>query len=66
MYHAGVKLTHVPFRGNSQATAGLIAGQIDILLDGLAPQLGNIEAGRLRVLGVTTKEPRRSCRMCRP
>jgi tripartite-type tricarboxylate transporter receptor subunit TctC len=56
IYHAGVKLTHVPYRGNSQATAGVIAGEIDVLFDGLAPQLGNIESGRLRVLGVTTKE----------
>jgi tripartite-type tricarboxylate transporter receptor subunit TctC len=55
IYHAGVKLTHVPFRGNAEATAGLIGGQIDILFDGVAPQSGNIEAGRVRALGVTTR-----------
>lgn len=52
---AGVDLVHVPFRGNSQSSAALIAGQIDLIIDGLAPQLGNIAEGRVRVLGVTTK-----------
>ena len=52
---AGVDLLHVPFRGNSQSAAALLAGQIDLIIDGLAPQLGNIAEGRVRVLGVTTK-----------
>jgi tripartite-type tricarboxylate transporter receptor subunit TctC len=52
---AGVDLLHVPFRGNSQSAAALLAGQIDLIIDGLAPQLGNIAEGRVRVLGVTTR-----------
>jgi tripartite-type tricarboxylate transporter receptor subunit TctC len=51
---AGVDLLHVPFRGNSEASAALVGGQIDMIIDGLAPQLGNIKAGRVRPLGVTT------------
>jgi tripartite-type tricarboxylate transporter receptor subunit TctC len=51
---AGVDVLHVPFRGNSEASAALVAGQIDMIIDGLAPQLGNIKAGRVRPLGVTT------------
>ena len=53
---AGVKLVHVPFRGNGPASAALLGGQIDVLFDGIAPQQGNIAAGRVRALGVTTKE----------
>jgi tripartite-type tricarboxylate transporter receptor subunit TctC len=53
---AGVEMTHVPFRGGSQSSAALLGGQIDLIIDGLAPQLGNIAEGRVRVLGVTTKE----------
>jgi tripartite-type tricarboxylate transporter receptor subunit TctC len=56
MHLASVKMTHVPFRGNAPASAALLGGQIDLLFDGIAPQLGNIAAGRVRVLGVTTKE----------
>lgn len=56
MHLANVKMIHVPFRGNAPASAALLGGQIDFLFDGIAPQLGNIAAGRVRVLGVTTKE----------
>jgi tripartite-type tricarboxylate transporter receptor subunit TctC len=53
---AGVQMTHVPFRGNGPSSAALLGGQIDMIVDGLAPQLGNIAEHRVRVLGVTTKE----------
>jgi len=56
MHMAGVKMTHVPFRGNGPSSAALLGGQIDLIIDGLAPQLGNIAEKRVRVLGVTTKE----------
>ncbi len=52
---AGVQMIHVPYRGNGPSSAALIAGQIDMIIDGLAPQLGNIAEHRVRVLGVTTK-----------
>jgi tripartite-type tricarboxylate transporter receptor subunit TctC len=55
-YMAGVDMVHIPFRGNSQSSAALVAGQIDLIIDGLAPQIGNIAEGRVRVLGVTTKD----------
>ena len=53
---AGVQMTHVPFRGNGPSSAALLGGQIDMIVDGLAPQVGNIAENRVRVLGVTTKE----------
>jgi tripartite-type tricarboxylate transporter receptor subunit TctC len=53
---AGVKMVHVPYRGGGPASAALLGGQIDMLFDGIAPQQGNIESGRVRALGVTTKE----------
>jgi len=55
MRQAGIQMTHVPFRGNGPSSAALIGGQIDLIIDGLAPQLGNIAAGSVRVLGVTTR-----------
>jgi tripartite-type tricarboxylate transporter receptor subunit TctC len=53
---AGIDMIHVPFRGSGQTTAALIAGQIDLTIDGLAPQLGNIRTGRVRALGVSTHD----------
>jgi tripartite-type tricarboxylate transporter receptor subunit TctC len=55
MRQAGVTMIHVPFRGNGPSSAALLGGQIDMIIDGLAPQLGNIAGGRVRVLGVSTK-----------
>jgi tripartite-type tricarboxylate transporter receptor subunit TctC len=52
---AGVQMVHIPFRGNSESSAALLAGQIDFIIDGLSPQLGNIAEKRVRVLGVTTR-----------
>jgi tripartite-type tricarboxylate transporter receptor subunit TctC len=56
MHMAGVKMTHVPFRGNGPSSAALLGGQIDLIIDGLAPQLGNIAEQRVRLLAVTTRE----------
>ena len=53
---AGIDMIHVPFRGSGQTTAALLAGQIDLTIDGLAPQLGNIRTGRVRALAVSTHE----------
>ncbi|HEY1804984.1 MAG TPA: tripartite tricarboxylate transporter substrate-binding protein [Terracidiphilus sp.] len=52
---AGVDMLHVPYHGNAESSAALIAGQIDMIIDGLAPQLGNIKVERVRPLGVTTQ-----------
>jgi tripartite-type tricarboxylate transporter receptor subunit TctC len=48
-------MVHVPFRGNSESSAALLGGQVDLIIDGLSPQLGNIAEKRVRVLGVTTR-----------
>ena len=53
---ANVDILHIPFRGNSESSAALIAGNVDMIIDGIAPQLGNIKEGRVRALGVTTLE----------
>ncbi|MFL9826070.1 Bug family tripartite tricarboxylate transporter substrate binding protein [Rhodoplanes sp. SY1] len=53
---AGLDMVHVPYRGSGQTTAALLGGQIHLVIDGLAPQLPNIEDGRVRALAVTTTE----------
>ena len=53
---ANVDIMHIPFRGNSESSAALIAGNVDMIIDGIAPQLGNIKEGRVRAIGVTTLE----------
>ena len=55
---AGVDLLHAPYRGVAPATADLLAGRIQVLFDTVPAAIGNIRAGRVRALAVTT--PRRS------
>jgi tripartite-type tricarboxylate transporter receptor subunit TctC len=49
-------MVHVPYRGSGQTTAALLGGQIDLVIDGLAPQLGHIREGRVQPLGVSTEK----------
>ena len=55
---AGLEMTHVPYKGAAPAMNDLIGGQIQLMFDNLASALGQVRAGRVRALAVTT--PRRS------
>jgi tripartite-type tricarboxylate transporter receptor subunit TctC len=50
---AGVKMTHVPYRGEGLALPDLIAGQIQVMFGVMPASLGYIKAGKLRALAVT-------------
>jgi tripartite-type tricarboxylate transporter receptor subunit TctC len=51
---AGVKLTHVPYKGASQALTDLMGGQIDLYLSSVPSALSQIKGGgKLRPLAVT-------------
>jgi tripartite-type tricarboxylate transporter receptor subunit TctC len=52
----GVQMTHVPYKGGGPATADLIAGQIPLMFADISAALPFIRAGKLRALGVTTRE----------
>jgi tripartite-type tricarboxylate transporter receptor subunit TctC len=53
---SGIKLTHVSYRGTGPAMTDLLGGQIPVLFDNLPGSIQQIKAGRIRALGVTTKE----------
>lgn len=50
----GVKFTHVPYKGSSQAMTDLMGGQINLRFDQLSSALPLIKSGKIRALGVTT------------
>jgi len=50
---AGVKMTHVPFRGTGQAVNEILAGRIDLAIDTFPTYLPQIRAGGVRALATT-------------
>ena len=53
-YMTGVKIVHVPYRGQAPALLDLMAGQIQVMFDSAPASLQVIKAGKLKPLAVTT------------
>jgi tripartite-type tricarboxylate transporter receptor subunit TctC len=51
---AGVKMTHVPYKGTVPALNDVIAGHIQVLFSDAPPALPQLAGGKVRALGVTT------------
>ena len=54
LYTAGVKITHVPYKGTGPALNDTIAGTTQIIFGSVATALQHVKSGRLRALAVTT------------
>lgn len=53
---AGIEMLHVPYKGSGPAAQDLLAGRLQAMVDSVAAAKGNIEAGKLRALGVTSTQ----------
>ena len=53
---AGIKMTHVPYRGTAPALNDLLGGYIQLMFSDLGPALPLITAGKLRALAVTNRD----------
>ncbi len=53
--HTGISLTHVPYKGATQAAQDVAAGQVPLSLQGLATVAGLVRGGKLRLVGVPMK-----------
>ena len=51
---ANVRMTHVPYKGNTPAMTALMSGEVAIVFDPVITSLPQIRAGRVRALAVTT------------
>jgi len=45
-------ITHIPYRGAGPALQDLIAGQVDLMFDGLGSSANHIKGGRIRAIAV--------------
>jgi len=51
---AGVQLTHVPYKGATQAAVGVAGHEVQLAFQGIATVSSLIKAGKLRLIAVTT------------
>jgi tripartite-type tricarboxylate transporter receptor subunit TctC len=51
---AGVDMVHVPYRGSGPALNDLIGGRVQVMFDNIVSSIGQIRAGAVRPLAVTT------------
>jgi tripartite-type tricarboxylate transporter receptor subunit TctC len=55
---AGIKLTHVPYKGQAPSTMGVLNGEVKMLLTTSSDtQDAAVKAGKLKLLGVSTAKP---------
>jgi tripartite-type tricarboxylate transporter receptor subunit TctC len=51
---AGIRMTHVPFRGGAPAVQALVGGEIQMVIDGLPSFTAHLQGGRIKLLGITS------------
>ena len=51
---AGVKMVHIPYKGNAPALTDLVGGHVDVVFNGLTSAIPLIRGGKLRALGMTS------------
>jgi tripartite-type tricarboxylate transporter receptor subunit TctC len=52
----GIQATHVPYRGSLPALNDVIAGHVPMMFVDIGPAVGALESGKVRPLGVSTRQ----------
>ncbi|SFE31519.1 Bug family tripartite tricarboxylate transporter substrate binding protein [Paracidovorax wautersii] len=53
-YKAGIRFTHVPYKGSGPAIQDVIGGQVDMMFDTTVVAAPHIQSGKLRAIAVTS------------
>jgi tripartite-type tricarboxylate transporter receptor subunit TctC len=51
---AGIKLTHIPYKGASQGATDVISGQVQLYVSSVPTLIGHIRSGKMRAIAVTS------------
>jgi tripartite-type tricarboxylate transporter receptor subunit TctC len=54
---AGVKMTHVPYKGMAPAVTDVVGGHVDVLIASAPSIQQHVKSGKVRGLGVTSAGP---------
>jgi len=57
LYQAKIDALAIPYKGEGPGLAALVAGETNFFVGNIAASIGYINGGRLRALGVTSKDP---------
>jgi tripartite-type tricarboxylate transporter receptor subunit TctC len=49
----GIDMVHVPYKGGAPMYTAVVAGEVQVLIDGMPGPLAHIRSGKIRALGVT-------------
>lgn len=52
---SGVKMLHVPYKGNAPAMADVMSGKVAFMFDITGTAIGHVQGGKVRALAVTSK-----------
>ena len=52
---AGVDIVHVPYKGSDGARAGILGGQVQMMIDAITTMAPNVTSGKLKAMGTTGK-----------
>jgi tripartite-type tricarboxylate transporter receptor subunit TctC len=55
-HRARIDINHIAYKGAAQAAPDLVSGEIQMMISSIPDMLGFIQAGRLRAIGISTKE----------
>jgi tripartite-type tricarboxylate transporter receptor subunit TctC len=53
---AGLQMQHIPYKGGAPAASAMISGEVQMFIGTSTGALGNIKAGRVKVIGVASKQ----------
>jgi tripartite-type tricarboxylate transporter receptor subunit TctC len=51
---AGIRLTHVPYKGTQQSMPDIISGQVAILFDNIMTAQPNVKSGKVKALAISS------------
>lgn len=54
--HTGVEWTYIPYKGGSDAVSAVVAGQAQLLFNGMLATWPSVTGGRLRALGISSAQ----------
>jgi tripartite-type tricarboxylate transporter receptor subunit TctC len=50
----GIKLVHIPYKGANETTTAILAGEVDLTINGMSNILPHIPGGKLKALAIST------------